>query len=317
MPPLFVYADSEGMRTMKRLLPTILGLVVAMATAVPVAAAPPPDLIPLPDGFAPEGITAGYGNEAFAGSLSTGGVVRIDLTTGAVETAVPAQPGRVAVGMDHDPRSGNLYVAGGPTGQGYVYDPDTGATLAVHDFGGGFVNDVIVTRDAAWFTESFAPVLYKVPLGPAGAPAGPAETVPLGGDFTFVAGEFNTNGIEATPNGKTLIIVNSATGTLYTIDPAGGDATEIDLGGDSVASGDGILLLGRDLYVVQNFLNQIAEVRLSPDLASGAVTDVITDSDFDIPTTVMSFADGLYVVNARFTTPVTPATEYDAVRVDR
>ena len=302
---------------MKRLLPTLLGLVVVVATAVPVAAAPPPDLIPLPDGFAPEGITAGYGNEAFAGSLSTGGVVRIDLTTGAVSSAVVAQVGRIAVGMDHDPRSGHLFVAGGTTGEGYVYDPDTGATLAVHDFGGGFVNDVIVTRDAAWFTESFAPVLYKVPLGRAGALAGPAETVPLGGEFDFVAGQFNTNGIEATPNGKKLIIVNSTTGTVYTVDPDTGDAGEIDLGGDSVAGGDGILLLGRDLYVVQNFLNQIAEVRLAPDLASGEVTRLLTDADFDIPTTVMSFAGGLYAVNARFTTPVTPATEYDVVRVDR
>lgn len=44
---------------------------------------------------------------------------------------------------------------------------------------------------------------------------------------------------------------------------------------------------------------------------------MITDADFDIPTTVMSFANGRYAVNARFTTPVTPDTEYGVVRVDR
>lgn len=80
-------------------------------------------------------------------------------------------------------------------------------------------------------------------------------------------------------------------------------------------AGDGLLLHGRTLIVVQNQLNQVAAVELSKDLASGEITQVITDPNFDIPTTVASFGNALYVVNARFNVPPTPDTEYNIVRV--
>ena len=120
--------------------------------------------------------------------------------------------------------------------------------IAFYDFtsAASFVNDVIVTRTDAWFTDSLSPVLYRVPLGPDGSPGTQFEVVPLGGDFTFVPGQFNTNGIDATPNGMTLVIVNSAAAKLYTVDPGTVSATEIDLNGGSVPNGDGILLERED-----------------------------------------------------------------------
>ena len=127
----------------------------------------------------------------------------------------------------------------------------------------------------------------------------------------------HANGIAATPNGKTLIIVNSVDGVLYTVDPSTGAATQIDLGGDSVPNGDGILLQGKTLYVVQNVMNQIAAVDLSPDLTSGTITDTLTSPSFRVPTTIAKFGDALYAVNARFDTPPTPNTDYDVVRVTR
>ena len=49
-------------------------------------------------------------------------------------------------------------------------------------------------------------------LGPAGAVEGGAvaDVIPLGGDWRQVSGPFvfNANGIEASRNGKTLVIVN-------------------------------------------------------------------------------------------------------------
>jgi G:T-mismatch repair DNA endonuclease (very short patch repair protein) len=36
----------------------------------------------------------------------------------------------------------------------------------------------------------------------------------------------------------------------------------------------------------------------------------ITDSDFDVPTTIDEFGKRLYAVNARFTTPPTADTDY-------
>ena len=128
--------------------------------------------------------------------------------------------------------------------------------------------------------------------------------IPLTGDYQHVAG-FNLNGIDATPSGRTLLAVQSATGKLFTIDPKTGATKLIDLGGAMLPNGDGILLHGRTLYVVQNQLNKIAVVRLNHSLTQGVVTREITDSDFDVPTTIDKFGKWLYAVNARFGTPPT------------
>ncbi len=176
-----------------------------------------------------------------------------------------------------------------------------------------------MTREAAYFTDSFRPFLYRVPLGPGGDLPDPGDTeeIALGGDFTFVSGSFNTNGIDATSNGKHLIIVNSTTGTLYKVDPASGYATEIDLGGDTVTNGDGILLDGCTLYVVRNFLNEIAVVELDPTFTSGEITGTLTSPDFDVPTTIAEFGRSLYAVNARFGDPDPLNIEYDVVKVSK
>jgi sugar lactone lactonase YvrE len=306
--------------TIKLLIVALALLALVLAAVTPaLAQAVFPAVIPLPNGFQPEGIAVGYGSTFFAGSIPTGSIYRGSLRTGEGQVLVPPQEGRAAIGLDFDKRSAYLFVAGGPTGQAYVYDSETGASIAEYTFTaptGTFINDVIVTREAAYFTNSFQPYLYRVPLGPAGSWVDGAmfEVIELGGDFTQVAG-FNTNGIAATPNGKWLIIVNSTLGALYRVDPDSGDATLIDLGGVTLSNGDGILLEGRTLYVVQNQLNQIAVVELSPGFTSGVVIDTITDEDFRVPTTVASFGRYLYAVNARFGTPPTPETEYEIVQV--
>ena len=51
------------------------------------------------------------------------------------------------------------------------------------------------------------------------------------------------------------------------INPSTGVAKAIDIGGYDLANGDGLLLKGKTLYVVQNRSNQIAVFRLSKDLA--------------------------------------------------
>ncbi len=184
--------------------------------------------------------------------------------------------------------------------------------------GGGatFVNDVVVTKSAAFFTDSNRAVLYRLPLTGGGTPAATATVVPLTGDFQLVPG-FNLNGIDATPNGKTLVVVQSPTGSLFRVAPGTGVTDEIDLGGASVPNGDGLLLHGRTLYVVQNRFNRIAVVTLTEGLASGTVTRAITDPDFDVPTTIDRFGNGLYAVNARFGTPSPTTASYSVVRTGR
>jgi DNA-binding beta-propeller fold protein YncE len=278
-----------------------------------------PKLIGLPDGWQPEGIVTGRGPVLYAGSLAGFGIYEIDLRTGEGQLLADGE-GRTTVGLSFDQRTNYIFAAGGPDGSAYVFDADSGELVRTYTFdGAGFVNDVIVTRQAAYFTDSFSPVLYRVELGPGGRlpNQGAVETISLSRKFRFEPGEFNANGIEATPNGKSLIVVNSTLGKLYRIDPDTGEATRIVLGGESVTSGDGILLQGKTLYVVRNQLNQIAVIRLSPDLRSGTLIDTITDDNFDVPTTLALFGSRLYAVNARFGTPPTPTTEYSIVRLKR
>ena len=268
-----------------------------------------PSVFNVPDGFQPEGIAVGRGSSFYVGSLFDGRVYKGDLRTGSGEVLVPSQVGRIAVGLAVDTRSNAIFVAGGGPalgpipGSAYVYDGDTGVELAVYPLGGVFINDVIVTRDAAYFTDSFKPVFYRIPLGPMGElPAASAvEEIPLGPGFNFNPTTFNANGIEATPDGKTLFIANSSDGNIYKVDPLAGNAALIDLGGDTLPSADGLVLSGKTLYVVQNGLNQIGIVALDPGFESGVISDEpLTSSEYRIPTTAAKFGSTIYAVNARF-----------------
>lgn len=290
---------------------------------VPKKATPPrqvyPEVIPLPDGFRPEGIVIGLGHTFYVGSLANGAIYQGDLRTGEGSLLFEGETGRVAVGLGFDPRSGYLFVSGGPTGYAYVYDTRTGEEVASYQLSttDSFINDVIVTRQAAYFTNSFEAVIYRLPLGPRGSlpDASDVEAISLIGDWEQAPNAFNANGIEATQNGKYLIVVNSVVGKLYLVDPDSGEATEISLEGGDVTNGDGLVLRGKTLFVVQNQLNQVAIIQLSPDLLSGEIVRVISDPDFRIPTTADIFQDALYVVNARFDVTPEPDTEYEVVRV--
>ena len=302
-----------------RLMSALLALVITLVASPVVALARPfPDIIQLPNGFRPEGIAIA-GTTFYTGSLGgVHGVYRGDLRTGEGGQFIPGN-GSMFVGMKVDDRA-RLWIAGGGSGAGYVYDTTTGALIATFSFATGntFVNDVIVTDDAAWFTESRAPRLYRVAIGSDGA-IGAITTIDLTGKIQFVDGVnvTNLNGIAATPDGSTLIVVNSTTGKLYTIDTETIATHEIHLGSATMTTGDGILLQGRTLYVVRNRMNQIAVIHLSPDLASGTLVGAITSAAFDVPTTIARHGDALYAVNARFGTANPDTTTYTAVRVER
>jgi hypothetical protein len=308
----------------------LISIVAAAGLGMSATAAPAfPTSVPLPDGFYPEGIAVGTGHDFYVGSLRDGAIYKGDLRTGDGEVISEGAPGRLTVGLSFDQRSSLLWSAGMNDGSGaaMVFDSTSGALVAAIAIPGGFLNDVVVTRQAAYITDSLSDVLWKIPLDRRGRPAGAPEAITLTGDFTFVTeGELpiNLNGIDATPDGSTLIAVHTTLGVLYRIDPATGEATAIDLGGDAVPFGDGIVLHGKRLYVVQNFVNQVAVVTLDPTFTSGEVTDVITSDLFRVPTTAARFGSSLYVVNARFDVALPPilgglpmSIDYDVVRVSR
>ena len=313
----------------RRALLTAVATALVAAVAVvgePAGGAPFPSSIPLPVDFAPEGIAVGAGSTFYAGSLTSGDIFRGDLRSGAGSVFIDAAPGRSAVGMKVDEAHHRLFVAGGFTGALYVYDTVTGAPLATYQLatpGAALLNDVVVTPKGAWVTDSFAPVLHLVPFGPGGA-LGPPTTVTLTGPGAFIDPTFpNLNGIEAMGDGSMLIVNHTSLGKLFTVDTATGATTEITVPGLLPGTLDGLLLAGRNLWVVENFANLLVRVTLAPDLSSGTITSVINSQSFRVPTTVARFGDRLALVNGRFDlglpppfgSGAPPGTTYDAVIV--
>jgi sugar lactone lactonase YvrE len=294
---------------MRRLI-ALIALLLAVGAPASVGAAAFPDRIDLPDGFAPEGIAIGRGTTFYSGSLSLQGIWRGDLRTG--DGAFLVVGGGPFVGMKVD-AANRLWVAGGPAGNGYVFDASTGDPLMTFQLAPAgaatFVNDVAVTAEAAWFTDSFRGVIYRVDLA-----SGLVSELDLTELAPAEANVFRLNGIDATPNGKTLIAVNSTDGELYRIDAATEEVTTIDMGGASVA-GDGLLLEGRTLYAVVE-QDHVAVIRLAPDLASGAIIGERT-GELDVPTTVARHGSSLYVVNARFGTTDQQPAPYWVTRLSR
>lgn len=276
-----------------------------------------PGAVALP--FSPEGIAIGNGTTSYAGNLTgtagpLGAIYRGDLRTGVFSILYPGDT-RPVLGLKYDSRSRLIFAARGSTGRGTVIDESTGTAVTEFIFAPAptFINDVIVTRDAAYFTDSQRPQLYRVPLGAAGELVGGFAIIPLSGDWvqtgtthcgganpnpTGVNPGFNANGIVATPDGSRLLVNNLRVGTVYLVDPATGNATEVDLAGGNVCYADGMLLAGHTLYVVQNLLSRVAVIQLSPDYASGVIARYIQHTH---PiTTLARHGSALYAVTAGF-----------------
>jgi hypothetical protein len=283
---------------------------IAFATAIAVLALLAPAApageqaqrtIALPDEFRPEGIASGPKDTFYVGSIPQGSVYRGSYRTGVGEVLVPPHVGRNHIGVKVDSRNDLLFVAGGASRGIYVYDSETGEDVA--DFmipDAGFINDVVLTRKAAYFTDSQVQRFYRVEIGRHGR-LGEPKIIPITGDFVYTAG-FNANGIEEVGNGHRLIMVKSNTGQLFSVDPRSGRTREIELDG-TVVNGDGILLHGRTLYVVRNRDNRIAVVDLKRDLREGEIEEELTDPLLDVPTTIAPFGRFIYAVNARFDRP--------------
>ncbi|GAA3588440.1 SMP-30/gluconolactonase/LRE family protein [Kribbella ginsengisoli] len=284
------------------------------------AAATYPKRIDLPAGFQPEGIAIDHTGTAYFGSRLDGDIYAAGLRTGE-GTVIVQGPGTPSLGMKLDQR-GRLFVAGGTGGNGRVIDTQSGTVLAGYAFttsANTFVNDVILGKDAAWFTDSRQQAIYKVPLGRNGKLPSQAavQTIPLSGDYVHDPVNLNANGISLTPDGRNLIIVQSATGFLFRVDSRTGVTRRIDLGTTVLTAGDGLLRSNHTLYVAQNRLNKIAVLDLDSSGSKGRLVREITSADFDVPTTMAFYGSRIYLPNARFSTPPTPTTEYWATAVQR
>ena len=176
----------------------ILALALMLVTSgTALAASAFPKSIPLPNGFQPEGIVSGAGTDFYAGSLANGAIYKGDLRTGqgAVLISGRSRAGSRRAGLR---RAQRLPVCVGRDGRGRDRCTIHARASLVASFqfapaNSSFINDVIVTRQAAYFTDSFNARLFVVPLGPGGAveEANGYQVLPLSGDWAQVPGHLS------------------------------------------------------------------------------------------------------------------------------
>lgn len=254
----------------------------------------------------PEGVA--YREETgdfFVGSTTDGTIFRGNVEDGPSEMEVFLEPGEdgreTAVGMKVDDE-GRLYISGGETGRAWVYDTESGELVNSYETPEAdmtFINDVAVTPDGdAYFTDSMRPVMFRIPAGS----TEPEMESWLNFDGTPVeyTEGFNLNGAAATEDGRYLITILSGTGQLFRIDTESREVVEIDIGGETLTNGDGILLEGQTLYVVRNQQGEIVPVELDETFSSGEVGEGFSDPSLRYPTTIAGYDDRLLVVNAQF-----------------
>src|SRR3954467_9792951 len=112
---------------MRRKMIAALVAVVSLTVVAVAAAQTLPRRLNLPNGWQPEGIAAGAGNQIFVGPLYSGAGLRAAARTGLSRIGVAGRRGRAATGLK---RSGNrLFVSGADSGRAWVYDARSGRQL--------------------------------------------------------------------------------------------------------------------------------------------------------------------------------------------
>ncbi len=252
----------------------------------------------------PEGIAVNKANgDLFVGSTDDGAVYRGNTARpGELELFLaPGEDGRESVtGMKVD-EQGRLLIAGRGTGRVFAYDAGSGALIEAFEIpgdGDSLLNDLTLTADAAYLTDSFRPVIYRLARD-AETVGEPEPWLDLEGTPLAYGDGFNLNGISASDDGRYLLTVQSNSGALWRVDTETSEVAEVDLGGATLATGDGALLDGRSLYVVRNDPGVVAHIELSEDYLSGEVVEEIDDPSFDFPTTLAEHDGRLFVVNSQ------------------
>jgi len=273
-------------------------------------ATPAPETVALPDGIRPEGITSGPGTRFYVGSLADGRIVAGDLLTGTSSTLLAGSAGRALRGLFWDERTNLVWAAGNVGSVGHVWAVDGTTGAVVQDTvvpGAAFLNDLVVTTDTVWVTDSriVPDRLTALALTAGGAPTGAAPTfLPLGGDWPAGDGTaVNANGIRALADGS-LILNNSRVGGLWQVDPTTGAASAIPVsGGPGITAGDGLELDGSTLYNVRGSgQNEVSVLELVPVGSTWAARwrGARTDETLDVPSTATLAGGWLWAVNARF-----------------
>src|SRR4051794_9176742 len=126
------YPPTRSWRSSRLLFGVLIALLAALLPSS-VSAHQRPNTIPLPNGFAPEDITAGPGHTFFVGSLSTGAIYKGSFRTGKGAILVKSSTGPTT-GLFLERKRGHdrLWAAGGPPRPGPGDDAAAGAPPQNH-----------------------------------------------------------------------------------------------------------------------------------------------------------------------------------------
>jgi len=253
------------------------------------------------EGVYPEGIALfEYAGTFFVSGARGGQIFRGDLATGRFEVLVSGRAPLTTVGLAVGPGD-TLWAAGGESGNVFTFDAYTGEGRQVFETPAAtdtFMNDLVVAPSGdVYVTDSLRPYIFRVPAG--------SDSIEAWLDLTDTAFEAtqpgsDSNGIVVTPDERYLIAVKTGTGELFRIDIAEREVARIDLDGEALTGGDGLILEEPTLYVVRNSASEVAVVELSEDLLTGTVTGRVADPSFEFPTTAAKHGDDLLVVNSQF-----------------
>jgi Cu-Zn family superoxide dismutase len=287
---------------------SLAGAQDAAAQSAGVSAINLPAAITFPEGIAYDAAA----DVAYTASAVTGAVARVNLKSGASEIIAPAgtllpagtpAPFPAVLGMKLD-ANGRLWISGGATGRMWVLDTKTGKVLKstqVPNPSASLINDVILVGNAGYFTDTRTPTFWRIEAhGDHITDVEPwlsFANTPLQYDSGA-----NLNGIAATPDGTSIIVVQMGKGLLFRIDVASKAVTAIDTAGEDLSGADGLVLDGHTLYVVRQPVGEIATVTLSNDYAKGTVVHRFKDPSFVYPATAAKVGDHLLVVVTQFNT---------------
>jgi sugar lactone lactonase YvrE len=255
----------------------------------------------------PEGLVTD-GRYVYSTSFNDGTVYRGRVGGKVMEPFLPA-------GSDHRTSAAGIrishhrfLVAGGMTGQFFIYT-STGrlvSTYTVPDADGTptLVNDAAVAPNGdVYITDSFRPVVYRIPAAEVTAPAtGARHTLTSSYDLPdYITGQSNGNGIVATPDGKSLVVGYYQSGMLYRITVATGHVQQIRLT-TPVTSADGMLLFGHTLVMARAATNVVAALNLNDNYTHARVTGQYSYRGVDTPTSIAVSRGQLLVTNSQLDT---------------
>jgi hypothetical protein len=244
----------------------------------------------------------------FTGSLIDGAVFRGTLDSPQAEVFLPAgSDGRTNVAGVKIDEQGRVWIADAFNGRVLVYDQ---SAALLHTFvlvgpGNPTVNDLAFSQGLVYATDSARPFLYRLSedrVDTAGTTtAEPWLAVDPPVVYSTGEGPFgvNLNGIVASPDGTTLLTVQTNTGILFRVDVESGAITPLDTHGAELLFGDGLLRVSDVLYLARNAANEIVKLKLDPAWTSAQLESTIIDPAFAFPTALAELRGRLLVTNSQ------------------